>query len=160
MRNIKVWDFRNISLHISMRIFILHFRGSGLAAYESKPDTVIKLTTKSTLFCSYDVGRFLLNNFILISFLKTGLLVLKSEVGLHFALSTATGLLGAIVEKTPAREERASGLDLYPASERTRIAQLTSEPQLLRKVFLKPSLIKTSCFIVYNVIIRCLSIVH
>lgn len=79
MWNIEVWDFRNISLHISMRIFNLHFRGSGLAAYGSKPDTVIKLTTKITLSCSYDVGRFLLKNFILISFLKTGLLVLKIE---------------------------------------------------------------------------------
>lgn len=98
MWNIEVWDFRNISLHISMRIFILHFRGSGLAAYESKPDTVIKLKTKITLFFSYDVGRFLLNNFILISYLKTGLLVLESEVGLHCALSTAPGLLEAIVE--------------------------------------------------------------
>lgn len=58
---------------------MLHFRDSGLAAYESKPDIVIKLTTKITFFCSYDVSRFLLNNFTLIIFLKTDLLVLKSK---------------------------------------------------------------------------------
>lgn len=79
MWNIEVWDFRNINLLLSMRIFILHFRGSGLAAYESKSDTVIKLITKITCFCSHDVGGFRLNNFMLIPFLKTGLLVLKSE---------------------------------------------------------------------------------
>lgn len=61
MWNIEVWgDFRNISLLISMRIFILYFMGSVLAAYKSKSDTVIKLRTKITSCCSQDVGGILI----------------------------------------------------------------------------------------------------
>lgn len=44
-----------------MRIFILYFRDSVLTAYESKSDTVFKLSSKITSCCSYDIGEFLLN---------------------------------------------------------------------------------------------------
>lgn len=40
---IEVWDdFRNISLLIPIRIFILYFRGSVLAAYE-RTNQIVKL---------------------------------------------------------------------------------------------------------------------
>lgn len=45
---IEVWDdFRNFSLRIPIRIFILYVTGSVLAAYENKSGTVYtKLTLK------------------------------------------------------------------------------------------------------------------